>query len=115
LRSARVPCQLRGMEPGPEQPLEDRIAEEILRQTASCAPGRSVCPTDVARALEADWHSVLSRVRRVAVGMARAGRIDILRKGKPVSPDLAKGVIRLRARPAGVTGPLPADTAEPAA
>ena len=77
--------------------LADRIADEILRQTDACAPGRSVCPTDVARALETDWRSVLVRVRRKAVELAEAGRIEILRKGKPVPPAQAKGVIRLRA------------------
>ena len=36
-------------------------------------------------------------VRRAAAGLARDGRIEILRKGKPVPPEAMRGVIRLRA------------------
>jgi hypothetical protein len=36
-------------------------------------------------------------VRRAAFGLARAGRVEVLRKGKPVPPEAARGVIRLRA------------------
>lgn len=77
--------------------LTERIEAEIVRQAGACAPGRSVCPTDIARALQPDWHAVLGQVRRAAVELARAGRIEILRKGKPVPPEGVKGVIRLRA------------------
>jgi hypothetical protein len=36
-------------------------------------------------------------VRRAAAELARAGRVEILRKGKPVPPEAMRGVIRLRA------------------
>jgi hypothetical protein len=45
-------------------------------------------------------------VRRAAVRLAQEGRIDILRKGKPVDPLGVKGVIRLRVRPAGAAPAL---------
>jgi hypothetical protein len=77
--------------------LDARITAEILRQAEGCAPGKSVSPEDVAKALAEDWHGVLARVRRVAVAMAGAGQIEILRKGKPVPVDQVRGVIRLRA------------------
>lgn len=93
-----------------DKELAARIEDEILRQTAGCAPGRSITPEDVAKAVDADWHSVLSRVRRAAVGMAGAGRIEILRKGKPVPAEQARGVIRLRAvAPTSVTGDAAAE------
>jgi hypothetical protein len=38
----------------------------------------------------------MTPVRRAAIGLALAGRIDILRKGKPVDPVDVRGVIRLR-------------------
>ena len=34
-------------------------------------------------------------VRRVAVSLAQAGEVAILRKGKPVDPDDFKGVYRI--------------------
>ena len=37
---------------------------------------------------------------RAAIRLAELGTIEILRKGKPVDPATARGVIRLRARAA---------------
>ena len=87
--------------PSPAQPPgEDAIAAQILRQTIECGPNGSVAPNDIARALEPeDWRRLLGRVRQCAMRLARAGRIQILRKGKPVEPEGVRGVIRLRIVP----------------
>jgi hypothetical protein len=37
-------------------------------------------------------------VRKAAIMLAVAGRIDILRKGRPIDPTQTHGVIRLRLR-----------------
>lgn len=82
-----------------------RIAAEILRLVTERGPDKSICPSEVARALAPDdqdqhWRPLMSPVRRVAMGMATGGLIDILRKGKPVDPNQeVRGVIRLRIRP----------------
>jgi len=82
-------------------PDQEAIAEEILRQTSACETDRSVSPNDVARALapgEEAWRPLLGPVRAEAIRLARAGRIEVLRKGKPVDPQAEiRGVIRLRA------------------
>jgi len=75
------------------------IAAEILHQTAERGAEKSICPSEVARALAPDWRPLLPRVREAAVALAEAGRIDILRKGKPVDPREFRGVYRLRIRP----------------
>jgi hypothetical protein len=83
-----------------------RIADEILRQVVARGAEKSICPSEVARALISDdvasWQSLMGPVRRVAVGLAKDGRIDILRKGRPIAvpddPAALKGVIRLRTR-----------------
>ena len=73
-------------------------------------PGGSVSPEQVARAAaEARrgpkdppdlWRKYLSAVKQQAVHLARAGRIEVLRKGKPVEdPARAKGVVRYRLPP----------------
>jgi len=72
------------------------IETTILALTAERGPDKSICPSEVARALRPDWQPLLAEVRRIAFGLAAAGRIDILRKGKVVEPDGVKGVIRLR-------------------
>lgn len=76
------------------------IAEAILRLTEACGPAKSISPTDAAQALALEWRPLLGPVRRVAMQLAKDGRIDILRKGKPIDPTETIGVIRLRIRPA---------------
>lgn len=83
----------------PTQPVtagSGRIESEILRLTAASGPDKSICPSEVARALDPEWQKLSSAVRRAAIRLAEAGRIDILRKGKRVEPAGVKGVIRLR-------------------
>jgi hypothetical protein len=90
-------------------PADGAIREEILRQTAVRGPGRSICPSEVARALagggeDGPWRPLMAPVRRAAFELARTGRVEILRKGKPVPPEAARGVIRLRAASAAASG-----------
>jgi hypothetical protein len=86
----------------------DPVAATILELLEAAGPGASVAPDQVARAFwqprakpsdPADgWRGYLNAVNQQARFLARAGRIEILRKGKPVEDPHApiKGVIRLR-------------------
>lgn len=81
---------------------DESIVETILSLASAKGPDGSVGPNDVARALGGDsWQSLTPRVRRAAVGLAQAGRLVILRKGKPADPADFKGVYRLRIAPGG--------------
>lgn len=83
--------------PGHGPVTSDLIRDTIIALCAARGDGKSICPSDVARALDAaGWRAHLSRVRSVAADLARQGRIDILRKGRRIDPDHVKGVIRLR-------------------
>jgi hypothetical protein len=74
-------------------PVEDAIFELLAKTPA----GKSVSPEQVARALDATgWRRELGKVRAVAVGLARAGRLTILRHNKPADPDEFRGVWRMR-------------------
>ncbi len=92
--------------PGAAQPHRERrtipadleIEAAILALVEARGPTKSVCPSEAARALAPAWQPLMGPVRRVAVQLARAGRIHILRKGKPVDPAEVRGVIRLRLR-----------------
>ena len=91
------------------------IRDEIIRQVQARGPDKSICPSEVARTLSPDWHGLMKRIRSEAIALMAEGRIDILRKGRPVQPTAAaqedgdapgaapgleiKGVIRLRLRP----------------
>ncbi len=77
-------------------PSAEALAAEILRQATERGAGKSICPSDVARALGGeDWHPLMAPVRSTAFALAREGRLLVLRKGKPVEPEGVKGVIRL--------------------
>ena len=72
------------------------IAAEILRQTEARGVGRSICPSEVARALAPDdWRPLMTPVRQAAAALADAGQVLILRKGRPVRATEMHGVIRL--------------------
>lgn len=76
---------------------------------AKLAPGKSISPEEVARAVDPEgWRRLLGHVRAVARGLARHGRVVILRHNKPADPEDFKGVYRLRL-------PLPDDAPPPAA
>ncbi len=89
----------------PEQPAgEDPVARAILDLIETLAPGRSISPVEVARAVARArpgdppdaWRCYLPAVRQQALHLARQDRLTILRKGKPVDPHAPfKGVVRL--------------------
>jgi hypothetical protein len=69
----------------------------IFDLLAKVAPGKSVSPEEVARAADPEsWRRILGHVRAVARGLARQGKLVILRHNKPADPDDFKGVYRLR-------------------
>ena len=78
--------------------MSDPIQDAIVRLVTERGAGKSICPSEVARSLDPDWRTLMTAVRRAAIALAAAGRIDILRKGKPTPPDQVRGVIRLRLR-----------------
>ena len=105
--------------PPPEGPKPDPIAQQIFGLLAARRPGKSICPSEAARAMQAahgkasapsdSWRRYLAPVRQQALHLARRGEILILRKGKPVDPQKpVKGVIRLALpRPEDSDGPGP--------
>ncbi|MBX3483790.1 DUF3253 domain-containing protein [Phenylobacterium sp.] len=81
------------------------VEAAIFDLLGKVAPGKSVSPEDVARAVDAaGWRRELGKVRPAAVGLARAGRLVILRHNKPADPDDFKGVWRMRLPAADETG-----------
>jgi hypothetical protein len=71
--------------------------EAILTLAAAKGVASSISPEEAARAVDPEnWRRRMGDVRSAAIRLAKAGRIAILRKGKPVDPDDFKGVIRLR-------------------
>jgi hypothetical protein len=74
-----------------------QVETAIFDLLAKAAPGKSVSPEEVARAVDAEgWRRLLGHVRATAVGLARQNRLVITRHGKPADPEQFKGVYRLR-------------------
>jgi hypothetical protein len=79
----------------------DPAEQAILDTLAALGPQKSISPTEAARALAGNpaddsWRKCIAPIRLATLRLAKAGRIEILRKGKPVSPDVLHGVVRLR-------------------
>ncbi|MDF1728039.1 MAG: DUF3253 domain-containing protein [Sulfitobacter sp.] len=72
-----------------------RIEAEITAQLDARGRGKTICPSDVARALMEDWRPLMEEVRAVADEMAGRGEIRVTQKGDEVRATEAKGPIRL--------------------
>jgi hypothetical protein len=79
--------------------VEDRgISGMILKLCAERGPARTVCPSEVARALaigEDSWRALMPEIRRIAARLAAKGRIVVTQRGKTVDATCARGAIRL--------------------
>jgi hypothetical protein len=75
------------------------VEDAILDALAGVPGGKSIPPDQVAKAIDLErWRRILPQVKAAAVGLARIGKVDILRHNKPVDPaEPIKGVYRLRA------------------
>ncbi|MEE7440981.1 DUF3253 domain-containing protein [Methylobacterium oryzae] len=91
------------------RPDDAAIEATMLHLVAERGADKTVCPSEVARALGGPhpdgWGPLMQPVRRVAVRLAHAGRIAILRKGKPVDPDDFRGIYRLSLPASGAGSP----------
>ena len=76
--------------------LDTRLRNQILLLVEERGLGRTICPSEVARATRPDdWRPLLKKVRQAAILLADEGQISIYRKGKPIPTDQVRGVIRL--------------------
>ncbi|MDB5444700.1 MAG: hypothetical protein JWQ97_17 [Phenylobacterium sp.] len=77
--------------------MSEGVEAAIFDLLARAAPGKSVSPEAVARAVDPEgWRRLLGQVRATAVGLARQDRLVITRHNKPADPETFKGVYRLR-------------------
>lgn len=81
-------------------PDDSDLEATILKLAKERGDGRTICPSEAARALGGDhpdgWGPLMQPIRRVAVRLMKEGRIVITRKGRPVDPDDFRGVYRVR-------------------
>ena len=83
----------------PPQPVAtNRRIDAVLRALLrSRGPGRSICPSDIARLVGGTtWRTLLPIVRDRAVKMAEDGELEIVRRGRVVKTNATEGVLRYR-------------------
>ena len=81
--------------------MSDRRSEAeraILDLLAQRDPGKTICPSDAARAMGGDdgFRPLMPVVRDAARTLVAEGRIEVTQRGEPVDLDSARGAIRLR-------------------
>jgi len=77
--------------------MSQHVEETLFDLLSQVRKGESISPNQVAKAIDAiNWRRELPKVRAVIIGLARQGRLEVLRKGKPIEPEGFKGIYRVR-------------------
>ncbi|MHA6344563.1 DUF3253 domain-containing protein [Roseivivax sp. CAU 1761] len=76
-------------------PRDAEIAAALMRLARARGPDKTFCPSEVARALAAEWRPLMPEMRRVAAGLP----LVATQRGRPVDPETARGPIRLALAP----------------
>jgi hypothetical protein len=87
--------------PVPSIPAEQaRLRAAILELLEQRAPGKTICPSDAARAVAAtDFRPLMDTARAAAAELVAEGKIEVTQRGEVVDIAQARGPIRLRRRP----------------
>ncbi|GAV03337.1 hypothetical protein RvY_13777-2 [Ramazzottius varieornatus] len=78
------------------------IDQLIFGLLSNRAAGKTICPSEVARAMskvEAEWRALMDPVRQRANELADEGRLQVTQHGEVVDGRRARGPIRLRLPP----------------
>lgn len=92
VRYCSTGCRRRGL--GDD---DRRLEALILEMLSERSRGATLCPSEVARRLDADdWRVHMEAARSAARRLVVQGRIEVTQKGRVVDPSTARGPIRLR-------------------
>lgn len=79
---------------------DTNVRDCLLALVQKRGPHKTICPSEVARALGGeDWRALMEQVRAVGTELVKAGKIAVTQKGQIVNPQTAKGPIRYRLIP----------------
>jgi hypothetical protein len=87
---------------GKRAPDDAAIERAVLRAVRARGAGRTICPSEPARALATethgpDWRALMPRVRAAAARLAAQGALVATQRGTIVDAATARGPIRLGA------------------
>ena len=78
-------------------PVEQRLERTILSLLDARARTSTICPSDAARAVDADgWRDLMEPARAAARRLVDRGEVVITQGGTVVDPATARGPIRIR-------------------
>jgi hypothetical protein len=79
------------------RPVDIALEDAIRTLLAGRARSATICPSEAARAVDADgWRDLMEPARAAARRLVDAGTVEITQGGRVVDPSTAKGPIRLR-------------------
>jgi len=83
--------------------LQTKLEAGILRLLGQRGVGKTVCPSEVARAvagseLRSVWEPLMESTRQAAGRLVAEGRLVITQRGRVIDGATAKGPVRLRLR-----------------
>jgi hypothetical protein len=82
-----------------ERDTDAALESAILDLLARRDEGRTICPSDAARAVSADgWRELMEPARRAAARLVASGDVVVTQGGEVVDLATATGPIRLRRR-----------------
>jgi Protein of unknown function (DUF3253) len=80
-------------------PDQAQLRAVILELLARRAPGKTICPSDAARAVAGtDFRPLMDTARAAAAELVADGEIEVTQRGEVVDITRARGPIRLRSR-----------------
>jgi len=83
----------------PILPEQARLRALILELLERREPGKTICPSDAARALAGkDFRPLMGTARAAAAELVADGEIEVTQRGEVVDIAQARGPIRLRRR-----------------
>ena len=77
--------------------MQEEIRQSIREIARARGLEKSLCPSEVARALAEDWRPLMPMVREVAAEEVKVGLLRVTQGNREVDPVEAHGPIRLRA------------------
>ena len=82
----------------PQEPSARALEQAILDLLETRAPGKTICPSDVARALgtTSGWRDLMEPTRQAASRLVTAGEVEITQGGVVVDLSTVTGPIRIR-------------------
>lgn len=73
------------------------ISQTILTMATDRGADKTICPSEVARAMfDTEWRKHMDEVRQAAIVLQQECKVIITQKGEPVDVDYIKGPIRIK-------------------